>query len=61
MVYEVYGKYVDGVERDTGQIMEYFGNAFFGLPKTKTSSFPGSFGEGHGERLRSLSATVYFY
>jgi integrase len=58
MVYEVYGKYVDGIEADTGQIREYFGNAFFGLSKTKTSSFPSSFGESHGESLRSLHATI---
>jgi len=31
MVYEVYGKYVAGIEKDTGQIREYFGNDFFGL------------------------------
>jgi len=31
MVYEVYGKYVAGIEKDTGQIREYFGNDFFDL------------------------------
>ncbi|HOI96574.1 MAG TPA: tyrosine-type recombinase/integrase [Syntrophobacter fumaroxidans] len=31
MVYEVYGKYVQGMEKDTGQIREYFGNDFFKL------------------------------
>ena len=31
MVYEVYGKYVAGIEKDTGQIRGYFGNDFFDL------------------------------
>jgi integrase len=31
MVYEVYGKYVQGVEKDAGLIRGYFGNDFFGL------------------------------
>jgi integrase len=31
MVYEVYGNYVEGLEKDAGQILEYFGNDFIGL------------------------------
>jgi len=31
MIYEVYGKYVKGIEKDAGQIREYFGNDFFDL------------------------------
>ena len=31
MVYEVYGKYVKGLEKDAGKIMAYFGKDFMGL------------------------------
>lgn len=31
MVYDVYGKYVEGLETDAGKIQEYFGRDFFGL------------------------------
>jgi integrase len=31
MVYEVYGNYVEGLEKDADQILEYFGNDFIGL------------------------------
>ena len=31
MIYEVYGKYVKGLEKDTGRILEYFGNDFLQL------------------------------
>ena len=31
MVYEVYGKYVDGLEKDAGKIKDYFGKYFMGL------------------------------
>ena len=31
MVYEVYGDYVEGLEKDAGKILEYFGNDFKGL------------------------------
>jgi hypothetical protein len=31
MIYDVYGKYVDGVEKDAGRIKEHFGNGFFNL------------------------------
>jgi integrase len=31
MVYEVYGKYVKGLEKDAGQILEYFGSDFLEL------------------------------
>ena len=31
MVYEVYGNYVEGLEKDAGKILEYFGNDFINL------------------------------
>ena len=31
MVYEVYGNSVEGLERDAGQSLEYFGNDFIAL------------------------------
>ena len=31
MVYEVYGNYVEGLEKDAGNILEYFGNDFISL------------------------------
>jgi len=31
MVYEVYGNYVEGLEKDAGRILEYFGKDFIGL------------------------------
>ncbi len=33
MIYEVYGKYVEGLETDVGKISDYFGNDFKGLKK----------------------------
>jgi integrase len=33
MVYEVYGKYVEGLEKDSGKILDYFGRYFIGLPE----------------------------
>ena len=31
MAYEVYGNYVEGLEKDAGKVLEYFGNDFIGL------------------------------
>jgi integrase len=31
MVYEEYGKYVEGLEKDSGKILDYFGRDFIGL------------------------------
>ncbi len=31
MIYEVYGKYVEGLEKDAGKIKEYFGKDFMGI------------------------------
>lgn len=31
MIYEVYGKYVEGLEKDSGKILDYFGRDFVGL------------------------------
>ena len=31
IVYEVYGNYVEGVEKDGGSVLEYFGNDFISL------------------------------
>jgi hypothetical protein len=36
MIYEVYGKYVEGLETDSGKILKYFGNDFIGLKKNTT-------------------------
>jgi integrase len=33
MIYEVYGKYVEGLEKDSGKILDYFGRDFVGLPE----------------------------
>jgi integrase len=38
MIYEVYGNYVDGLETDVGQILQYFGKDFIGL-KDKSAEF----------------------
>lgn len=39
MVYQVYERYVDDFETDTGKIMEYFGNDFNQLQNKKSLSF----------------------
>ncbi|MGC9964557.1 MAG: hypothetical protein ABSE08_04050 [Syntrophobacteraceae bacterium] len=35
MVYEVYGNYVEGLEKDADKILVYFGNDFINLQKRK--------------------------
>jgi integrase len=39
MIYEVYGNYVEGLEKDTGKILEYFGIEFLGLKKKHQLTF----------------------
>jgi len=39
MIYEVYGKYVEGLETDAGKILEYFGNDFKSLQTKKALAF----------------------
>ncbi|MEW6490812.1 MAG: tyrosine-type recombinase/integrase [Thermodesulfobacteriota bacterium] len=36
MIYEVYGRYVEGLESDAGMIRDYFGKDFLGLEKRHT-------------------------
>lgn len=45
MVYAVYGNYVDKLEKDAGQIYEYFGKYFIGLQNRTTSTFATLTGE----------------
>ena len=49
MVYEVYGNYVEGLEKDAGNILEYFGRDFIGLKENTTLPFTINFGESYGE------------
>lgn len=39
MVYDVYGKYVEGLEKDAGKILEYFGSDFSDFQKKSTLPF----------------------
>ena len=39
MVYEVYGRYVEGLETDAGKISSYFGNDFNALDNNKALPF----------------------
>lgn len=39
MIYEVYGNYVEGLEKDARQIHQYFGKDFLGLNEKTTSTF----------------------
>ena len=45
MAHELYGNYVDGLEKDAGQIYEYFGKHFIGLQNRTTSTFATLTGE----------------
>ena len=49
MIYDVYGNYVDGLEKDAGKILEYFGKDFIGLKENTTLPFTSTLGESHGE------------
>ncbi len=40
MVYDVYGRYVKGLETDAGKISNYFGKDFIGLDETQPQTFP---------------------
>jgi len=48
MVYEVYGNYVEGLERDAESILEYFGRDFIQPRKTK-NPVPFRYSTGHGQ------------
>lgn len=39
MVYEVYGKYVEGLETDAGEIREYLGKDFMGMGQIYPPTF----------------------
>jgi len=54
MVYEVYGKYVEGLETDAGNILSYFGKDFMGLKENTTLTFPINDSESYSE-LRYFS------
>ncbi len=49
MIYEVYGNYVEGLEKDAGKILEYFGKDFSDLKENTTLPFTINPGESHGE------------
>ena len=49
MIYEVYGNYVEGLETDAGQILQYFGKDFIGLKEITTLPFTENLGESTGE------------
>ena len=52
MIYEVYGNYVEGLEKDTGKILEYFGIDFLGLKENTNLPFSINSGESHGESCK---------
>jgi len=52
MIYEVYGNYVEGLEKDAGKILDYFGKDFIGLQQKATSPFAMNPGESTGESCR---------
>jgi len=52
MVYDVYGKYVDGLETDAGKIIDYFGSDFIGINKKSPSTFAKFHGESCSESQR---------
>ena len=54
MVYEVYGKYVEGLEKDAGKILEYFGRDFLGLEESEVQTFTINRGESTGESHKGL-------
>jgi hypothetical protein len=33
VIYEVYGRYVEGLEKHSGKILDYLGRDFAGLPE----------------------------
>jgi integrase len=39
MIYEVYGKYEEGLEAVAGKILDYFGRDFIGLKENTTLPF----------------------
>jgi hypothetical protein len=45
MIYEVYGHYVEGLEKDAGKILGYFGKDFIDLQEKNTLPFAMNFGE----------------
>jgi integrase len=49
MVYDVYGNYVQGLEKDAGKILSYFGRDFLGLQDTTVLPFTKIHGESYGE------------
>ncbi len=52
MIYEVYGNYVEGLEKDAGKISEYFGRDSLGLKENTTLPFSTEPGESHGESYK---------
>ena len=49
MVYEVYGKYVEGLETDAGNILGYFGKDFIRLKENTTLTFAINAGKSSSE------------
>jgi len=54
MVYDVYGKYVEDLEKDAGKILEYFGKDFLGLKENTTLPFTTDPSESHGESDKAV-------
>ncbi len=54
MVYEVYGNYVEGLEKDGERILEYFGRDFV---FTKKNKFPVSYGYSTGDSFERSELT----
>jgi integrase len=50
MIYEVYGNYVEGLEEDTENILEYFGEDFISAKKKKNPATYG-YGTGYGHGI----------
>jgi hypothetical protein len=58
MIYEVYGNYVEGLEKDAGKILVYFGKDFIELNGNTPLTFTQNYGESLGERLMVEAAGV---
>ena len=52
MIYEVYGHYVEGLEKDAGKILGYLGKDFMGLQEKNTLPFAMNPGESFSESYK---------
>ena len=58
MIYEVYGKYVEGLEKDAGAIKDYFGKDFMGIMSNTPSTFAVALGESYSESRGENAVTT---